>query len=71
MKTQLNFLERFSNKISWLFQDRNGKDFPQSFVEGAVQNFIAGVDKLSDLSETAEYVVVTPQGVTENHAHHR
>jgi hypothetical protein len=54
MKTQLNFLERFSNKISWLFQDRNGKDFPQSFVEGAVQNFIAGVGSLAKKAKEVE-----------------
>ena len=31
----------------------------------------SGVERLSELSENAEYVAVTPQGVVENHAHHR
>jgi IMP dehydrogenase len=30
----------------------------------------SGVDKLAELAEEAEYKVVTPQGVKENHAHH-
>jgi len=49
---QKNFSEKFSKEIfqrnfleffKKIFQDRNQKDFPQSFVEGAVKNFIAGV----------------------------
>jgi len=31
----------------------------------------SGVSSLADLAEEAEYRIVTPQGVTENHAHHR
>jgi hypothetical protein len=48
------FAERFFKKISWLIEDRNGKDFPQSFVEGAVQNFTAGVGSLAKKAKEVE-----------------
>ena len=47
---QRNFLE-FSKKI---FQDRNQKDFPQSFVEVAVKNFTAGVGSLATKAKEVE-----------------
>ena len=61
MKTQENFLnfsknifQPISKKIFWLIEDRNGKDFPQSFVEGAVKNFTAGVGSLAKKAKEVE-----------------
>ena len=47
---QRNFLEFFKK----IFQDRNQKDFPQSFVEGAVKNFTAGVGSLAKKAKEVE-----------------
>ena len=63
MKTQENFSGRFSKEIfqqnfseffKKIFQDKNQKDFPQSFVEGVVQNFIAGVGSLAKKAKEVE-----------------
>ena len=63
MKIQQNFSEKFSREIfqenfsklfKKIFQDRNQKDFPQSFVEGAVQNFTAGVGSLAKKAKEVE-----------------
>jgi hypothetical protein len=63
MKTQENFSEKFfkeifqenfSNFFNKIFQDRNQKDFPQSFVEGAAKNFIAGVDFFAQKAKEVE-----------------
>ena len=48
-----DFQQNFS-KLKEFFQDRNGKDFPQSFVEGAVQNFIAGVGSFAKKAKEVE-----------------
>ena len=57
-ETQENFLEKtqrnFSEFFNKIFQDRNGKDFPQSFVEGAVKNFTAGVGSLAKKAKEVE-----------------
>ena len=54
----MNFPKRFFSQKDFLakkiFQDRNGKDFPQSFVEGAVQNFIAGVGYFAKKTKEVE-----------------
>ena len=62
MKTQQNFLgsdfqKKFSKvalKLKNFFQDRNQKDFPQSFAEGAVKNFTAGVGSLAKKAKEVE-----------------
>ena len=63
MKTQENFLGIFSREIfqqnfseffNKIFQDRNGENFPQSFVEGAVKNFTAGVGSLAKKAKEVE-----------------
>jgi hypothetical protein len=63
MKTQQNFSEKFSKEIfqrnflefsKKIFQDRNQKDFPQSFVEGVVKNFTAGVGSLAKKAKEVE-----------------
>ena len=62
MKTQENFLgelfqKNFSEidlKLKKIFQDRNQENFPQSFVEGAVQNFIAGVGYFAKKAKEVE-----------------
>ena len=58
MKTQLNFPEIFSRnfpaKFFNLFRDRNGENFPQSFVEGAVQNFNMAVKVLGEKTKEVE-----------------
>jgi len=63
VKTQENFSGKFSKEIfqqnfseffKKIFQDKNQKDFPQSFVEGAVQNFIAGVGSLAKKAKEVE-----------------
>ena len=63
MKIQQNFSEKFSREIfqqnfseffNKIFQDRNGENFPQSFVEGAVQNFTAGVGSLAKKAKEVE-----------------
>jgi len=63
MKIQQNFSEKFSREIfqenfseffKKIFQDRNGEDFPQSFVEGVVQNFTAGVGSLAKKAKEVE-----------------
>ena len=63
MKTQENFSEKFSKEIfqqnfseffKKIFQDKNQKDFPQSFVEEAVQNFIAGVGYFAKKAKEVE-----------------
>ena len=63
MKTQRNFSEKFSKEIfqqnfseffKKIFQDRNQKDFPQSFVEVAVKNFTAGVGSLATKAKEVE-----------------
>jgi hypothetical protein len=63
MKTQEFFSEKFSREIfqqnfsdffNKIFQDRNQKDFPQSFVEGAIKNFIAGVDFFAQKAKEVE-----------------
>jgi len=63
MKIQQNFSDKFSKEIiqqnfseffNKIFQDRNGENFPQSFVEGAVQNFTAGVGSLAKKAKEVE-----------------
>ena len=63
MKIQQNFSDKFSKEIfqqnfseffNKIFQDRNGQDFPQSFVEGAVKNFTAGVGSLAKKAKEVE-----------------
>ena len=63
MKTQENFSGKFSKEIfqqnfseffKKIFQDKNQKDFPQSFVEGVVQNFIAGVGSFAKKAKEVE-----------------
>jgi hypothetical protein len=70
MKTQQNFSGKFSkgifqrnfpadfqqnfSKLKEIFQDKNQENFPQSFVEGAVQNFIAGVGSLAKKAKEVE-----------------
>ena len=63
MKTQKNFLGIFSREIfqhnfseffNKIFQDRNGENFPQSFVEGAVQNFNMAVKVLGEKTKEVE-----------------
>ena len=66
MKTQLNFPEIFSRnfpakfsseyseKFFSLFQDKNEENFPQSFVEGAVQNFNMAVKVLGEKTKEVE-----------------
>ncbi len=66
MKTQKDFSEIFSknifqenfpavaSKLKEFFQDRNGEDFPQSFVEVAVKNFTAGVGSLAKKAKEVE-----------------
>ena len=63
MKTQENFSGIFSKKIfqkdfseffKKIFQDRNQENFPQSFVEGAVKNFIAGVGSFAKKAKEVE-----------------
>ena len=71
MKIQKYFSEIFSKNIfqeyfpriffKKIFQDRNQKDFPQSFVEGAVKNFTAGVGSLAkEVEEDAREVLRLP-----------
>ena len=52
------FAEKFSSEYSAkffnLFRDRNGENFPQSFVEVAVQNFTAGVGSLAKKAKEVE-----------------
>jgi len=70
MKTQENFInfsknifqpiskeifqQNFSEIFNKIFQDRNGENFPQSFVEGAVKNFTAGVGSLAKKAKEVE-----------------
>ena len=63
MKTQENFSGKLSREIfqqnfseffKKIFQDRNQENFPQSFVEGAVQNFIAGVGYFAKKAKEVE-----------------
>jgi len=59
---QKNFSEIFSKKIfqqnfsklKEIFQDKNGKDFPQSFVEGAVKNFNMAVNSIGEKTKEVE-----------------
>ena len=57
-ETQENFLEKtqrnFSEFFNKIFQDRNGEDFPQSFVEGAVKNFNMAVNSIGEKTKEVE-----------------
>ena len=48
------FQQNFSEFFNKIFQDRNGENFPQSFVEVAVQNFTAGVGSLAKKAKEVE-----------------
>jgi len=63
MKIQQNFSEKFSREIfqenfseffNKIFQDKNEKDFPQSFVEGAVKNFNMAVNSIGEKTKEVE-----------------
>ena len=49
-----NIQNNFSRIAKEIFQDRNQKDFPQSFVEGVVKNFTAGVGSLATKAKEVE-----------------
>ena len=48
------FQQNFSEFFNKIFQDRNGKDFPQSFVEAAVKNFNMAVDSIGEKTKEVE-----------------